>query len=113
MSTAWIRKNDLKLILFDISNLVQAENLAVMQTGRPYSLSLRFGHLQDSPLPSLSIASTSSVTKHLIKYSSSISASFLQGWFVLHNRGSLPLLAQRPRKVQTRKIVLSSNKCAL
>ena len=67
MSTAWIRKNDLKLILFDISNLVQAENLAVMQTGRPYSLSLRFGHLQDSPLPSLSIASTSSVTKNLIE----------------------------------------------
>ena len=111
MSTAWIRKNDLKLILFDISNLVQAENLAVRQTGRPYSLSLRFGHLQDSPLPSLSIASTSSVTKHLIKIS--LSASFLQGWFVLHNRGSLPLLAPRPRKVQRRKIVLSSNKCGL
>ena len=111
MSTAWIRKNDLKLILFDISNLVQAENLAVMQTGRPYSSSLRFGHLQDSSLPSLFIASTSSVTKHLIKIS--LSASFLQGWFVLHNRGSLPLLAQRPRKVQRRKIVLSTNKCGL
>ena len=55
MSTAWIRKNDLKLILFDISNLVQAENLAVMQTGRPYSSSLRFGAFQTLHCHSINI----------------------------------------------------------